>query len=167
MTVEEVANHLDGSLQTVRPWIREGELDAYSFRGREYRITAAALEKFIAREQTAAERALQSPRAHVAKAHGAWRSVRGHRQLDPSTHEQPRRPQKRDTETPLELHSLTGKPDDRESHRIKNFSRGCVSVTSGRARLLTEARPVPHCPTRCRHTLARPPPRRRTVGGRA
>ncbi len=46
MTVEEVANHLDRSPQTVRRWIREGELDAYSFRGREYRITAAALRNF-------------------------------------------------------------------------------------------------------------------------
>ncbi len=79
MTVEEVANHLDRSPQTVRRWIREGELDAYSFRGREYRITAAALEDFIAREQTAAARAPQSPRTHVKKPLGAWRSVRGHR----------------------------------------------------------------------------------------
>ena len=77
MTVEEVANHLDRSPQTVRRWIREGELDAYSFRGREYRITAAALRNFIAREQTAAERAPQSPREPVTKQLGAWRSVRG------------------------------------------------------------------------------------------
>lgn len=79
MTVEEVANHLDRSPQTVRRWIREGELDAYSFRGREYRITAAALRNLIAREQTSAERPPQSPGAHVAKQLGAWRSVRGDR----------------------------------------------------------------------------------------
>ncbi len=79
MTVEEVANHLDRSPQTVRRWIREGELDAYSFRGREYRITAAALRNFIAREQTAVERPPQSPCAHVTKQLGAWRSARGDR----------------------------------------------------------------------------------------
>ncbi len=49
MTVEEVATHLERAPQTVRRWIREGELEAYSFRGREYRITAAALRDFIAR----------------------------------------------------------------------------------------------------------------------
>jgi len=79
MTVEETANHLDRSPRTVGRWIREGELDAYSFRGREYRITAAALRNFIAREQTAAERPPQSPGAHVKKQLGAWRSVRGDR----------------------------------------------------------------------------------------
>ncbi len=79
MTVEEVANHLDRSPQTVRRWIREGELDAYSFRGREYRITAAALRTFIAREQTASERPPQPPGTHVTKQLGAWRSVRGDR----------------------------------------------------------------------------------------
>ncbi len=77
MTVEEVANHLDRSRQTVRRWIREGDIEAYSFRGREYRITAAALQDFIARQQTAAERPPQSPGAHVKKQLGAWRSVRG------------------------------------------------------------------------------------------
>ncbi|MCH7684601.1 MAG: hypothetical protein IIA55_15025 [Gemmatimonadetes bacterium] len=40
----------------MRRWIREGELEAYSFKRREYRITAAALRDFIAPEQTAAER---------------------------------------------------------------------------------------------------------------
>ncbi len=79
MTVEEVANHLDRSPQTVRRWIREGELDAYSSRGREYRITATALRNFIAQEQTAAERPPQSTGAHVTKQLGAWRSVRGDR----------------------------------------------------------------------------------------
>ncbi len=74
MTVEEVATHVERTPQTVRRWIREGELDAYSFRGREYRITAAALRDFVAREQTAAERRPQSPGAHVTKQLGAWRS---------------------------------------------------------------------------------------------
>ncbi len=79
MTVEEVANHLGRSPQTVRRWIREGELDAYSFRGREYRITAFALQEFIAGEQTASEQPAQSPGTHVMKQLGAWRSVRGDR----------------------------------------------------------------------------------------
>ncbi len=79
MTAEEVATHLERAPQTVRRWIREGELEAYSFKRREYRITAAALRDFIAREQTAAERAPETPRARVTKQLGAWRSLRGHR----------------------------------------------------------------------------------------
>ncbi len=77
LTAEEVADLLDRSPQTVRRWIREGELDAFSFRGREYHITGAALQEFIAREQMAAERAPESPRVRVTKQLGAWRSVYG------------------------------------------------------------------------------------------
>ncbi len=79
LTVEEGADLLHRSPQTVRRWIREGDLEAYSFRGREYRITAAALQDFIARQQTAPDRTPQSPGAHVTKQLGAWRSARGDR----------------------------------------------------------------------------------------
>lgn len=79
LTVEEVAALLGRSPQTVRRWIREGELDAYSFRGREYRISAAALQEFIAQERATADRASQSPPANIAEQLGAWRSVRGSR----------------------------------------------------------------------------------------
>jgi excisionase family DNA binding protein len=41
MTVKEVAEHLHRSPQTIRRMICEGELDAYMFRNREYRITPA------------------------------------------------------------------------------------------------------------------------------
>ena len=44
LTVDQVAEEFDRSPQTVRNWIRAGELDAYKFRGREYRVTRAASE---------------------------------------------------------------------------------------------------------------------------
>ena len=78
VTVDEVADLLDRSPQTVRRWIRDGVLDAYTLRGREYRITAAALRNFRAREQTAAEQPPEPPGTHATKQLGAWRSVRDH-----------------------------------------------------------------------------------------
>ena len=51
LTVEDVAKFFDRSPVTIRAWIREGRLDAYHFRGNEYRITHAALEEFQERER--------------------------------------------------------------------------------------------------------------------
>ena len=45
LTVEEVGKFFDRSPVTIRAWIREGRLEAYHFRGNEYRITNAALGK--------------------------------------------------------------------------------------------------------------------------
>ncbi len=92
MTVEEVANHLDRSRQTVRRWIREGDIEAYSFRGREYRITAAALHDFIARQQTAPDRTPSTPPVHLANQLGAWRSLRSNRKSTASADERPQQP---------------------------------------------------------------------------
>ncbi len=92
MTVEQVAMHLERAPQTVRRWIREGDLEAYSFRGREYRITAAALQDFIARQQTAPDRTPSTPPVHLANQLGAWRSVRSQRKSTPSADEQPQQP---------------------------------------------------------------------------
>ena len=50
-TVEEVAKFFDRSPATIRAWIRAGRLDAYHFRGNEYRITHAALEEFQDQER--------------------------------------------------------------------------------------------------------------------
>ncbi len=46
LTVADVAELHDRSPVTVRAWIRCGRLRAYRFRGREYRVTRAALEAF-------------------------------------------------------------------------------------------------------------------------
>ena len=51
LTVEDVAQVFNRSPVTVRTWIRSGELRAYRFRGREYRITHLALEEYQARQR--------------------------------------------------------------------------------------------------------------------
>ena len=51
LTVEEVGKFFDRSPATIRAWIRAGRLDAYHFRGNEYRITHAALEEFQDQER--------------------------------------------------------------------------------------------------------------------
>ena len=50
-TVEEVAKFFDRSPATIRAWIRKERLEAYLFRGNEYRITQAALEEFQDQER--------------------------------------------------------------------------------------------------------------------
>ena len=51
LTTQEVADLLKRSPVTVRAWIREGRLRAYKFRGKEYRVTRAALGEFQAGER--------------------------------------------------------------------------------------------------------------------
>ena len=51
LTVEEVGKLFGRSPATIRAWIRAGRLDAYHFRGNEYRITRAALEEFQGQER--------------------------------------------------------------------------------------------------------------------
>ena len=46
LTVEDVAAFFGRSPVTVRGWIRDGQLRAYRFRGREYRIPESALREF-------------------------------------------------------------------------------------------------------------------------
>lgn len=45
-TVEELAEKLKVSEQTIRLWIREGRLEAYKF-GRAHRVPAEALQRFL------------------------------------------------------------------------------------------------------------------------
>lgn len=58
-TVEELADKLKVSEQTIRLWIREGRLEAYKF-GRAHRVPAAALQRFLdeskQRSETSGER---------------------------------------------------------------------------------------------------------------
>jgi excisionase family DNA binding protein len=51
LTVEEIAAELRVHPETVRAWIRTGELDALDI-GREYRIYRADLDDFIQRHKT-------------------------------------------------------------------------------------------------------------------
>ncbi|HZO72469.1 MAG TPA: helix-turn-helix domain-containing protein [Ktedonobacteraceae bacterium] len=55
LTVEEVAEELRVHPETVRQWIREGELDAFDT-GRGYRISRLDLDDFIQRRKTGKKR---------------------------------------------------------------------------------------------------------------
>lgn len=55
LTVEEVAEELRVHPETVRQWIREGELDAFDT-GRGYRISRKDLDDFIQRRKTSKRR---------------------------------------------------------------------------------------------------------------
>jgi len=50
-SVTELAERFGRSRQAVRDWIKKGDLQAYRFRGREYRITRAALAAFEERQR--------------------------------------------------------------------------------------------------------------------
>jgi excisionase family DNA binding protein len=76
LTIAEVAERLKRRPGTVRGWVRQGVLQAYSFRGREYRITEVALASFVERERqgaTGARHLLARPQAADL---GAWRRIR-------------------------------------------------------------------------------------------
>jgi excisionase family DNA binding protein len=51
LTVQQVADHIQVNPETVRNWIRTGELDALDIGG-EYRISRADLDDFIQRRKT-------------------------------------------------------------------------------------------------------------------
>ncbi len=47
----EVGEFFHRSPITIRTWIRDGRLEVYHFRGKEYRITHSALEEFQHQER--------------------------------------------------------------------------------------------------------------------
>ena len=55
LTVEEVADELRVHPETVRQWIRDGELEAFDT-GRGYRISRADLDAFVQRRKTGKRR---------------------------------------------------------------------------------------------------------------
>lgn len=55
LTVQQVADRIQVNPETVRNWIRNGELDALDIGG-EYRIAPSDLEDFIQRRKTGRRR---------------------------------------------------------------------------------------------------------------
>ena len=76
LTVEEIGEQLNRAPNTVRNWIRAGDLRAYRF-GKEYRCTRAALEEFI-QAQRDGKREIAGNRGTAGKPAdlGRWRQVR-------------------------------------------------------------------------------------------
>lgn len=60
-TVEELADRLKVSEQTIRLWIREGRLEAYKF-GRAHRVPASALQRFLEQSKQRSESSGDQPR---------------------------------------------------------------------------------------------------------
>lgn len=78
LTVPEVARLVGRHPATVRAWVRTGVLAAYQMRGREYRVTRAALTDFFERERRGAGPSAPPSASPTSPADlGAWRSVRG------------------------------------------------------------------------------------------
>lgn len=69
LTVEQVAERMDRRPGTVRNWIRAGDLDAYLFRGKEYRVTEQALARFVQQQRGGQQKETATEEADL----GAWR----------------------------------------------------------------------------------------------
>ncbi len=59
-TVEELADKLKVSEQTIRLWIRERRLEAYKF-GRAHRVPAAAFQRFLDESKQRSETGEEQP----------------------------------------------------------------------------------------------------------
>ena len=55
LTVAEVGEFFHRTPATIRAWIRAGRLEAYLFRGNEYRITHAAVEELQDQERNGSQ----------------------------------------------------------------------------------------------------------------
>lgn len=80
LTCRQAATVLGRHESTVRAWLEAGELEGYKQRGREWRVTPAALERFRERERARKPGAAASAdpiASNGARADlGAWRRVR-------------------------------------------------------------------------------------------
>lgn len=78
LTVAEVAEEFGRSENAVRDWIRAGELDAYRFQGREYRIPRDAVRQFLERQRSGEEgRPHQTAGSRRGGSLDDWRRVNG------------------------------------------------------------------------------------------
>lgn len=75
LTVSDVARELGRKPNTVRDWVRSGQLRGYLFRGREYRVTRAALNDFIEAQRQKSGPAPGRSSEKVADL-GSWRRFR-------------------------------------------------------------------------------------------
>ncbi len=73
LSTAEIASMFHKSPQTVRDWIGKGLLDAYKFRGHEWRVTPENLEKFIAQQREPLKLEVVSREPDL----GAWRKAAG------------------------------------------------------------------------------------------
>lgn len=80
LTVAQVAEMFGRSPQTVRGWIRQGELEAYQLNNREYRVTRAALQGY----QERARGAVATSPGHASVDLSAWKQDRGKEGSGPS-----------------------------------------------------------------------------------
>ena len=72
-TTAEIARMFGKSPQTVRDWRRKGLLEAYKFRGHEWRVTPENLEKFMREQREPLKLEVVKPAPDL----GAWRNVSG------------------------------------------------------------------------------------------
>ncbi len=73
LSTAEIARMFGKSPQTVRDWRRKGLLEAYKFRGREWRVTPESLQKFIGEQREPLKLEFVKPAPDL----GAWRNVSG------------------------------------------------------------------------------------------
>ena len=73
LSTAEIARMFTKSPQTVRDWIGKGLLDAYRFRGHEWRVTPESLQKFIREQREPLKLEVAGPEPNL----GAWRKVSG------------------------------------------------------------------------------------------
>jgi len=70
-TVAQVAEMFDRTSQTIRDWIKSGQLRGYLLNNREYRVTRAALEEYQEGQRNGSPPADRAGEADL----GAWREV--------------------------------------------------------------------------------------------
>ncbi|MEE9208627.1 MAG: helix-turn-helix domain-containing protein [Gemmatimonadota bacterium] len=73
LSTADIARMFTKSPQTVRDWIGKGLLDAYRFRGHEWRVTPESLQKFIGEQREPLKLEVSGPEPNL----GAWRKAAG------------------------------------------------------------------------------------------
>jgi excisionase family DNA binding protein len=77
LTVADVAKAVHRKPNTVRKWIQRGEIEAYRFNRRDYRITPAALTAYLDRQRHPTDPTCRSLPGRESRARlGAWRQMR-------------------------------------------------------------------------------------------
>lgn len=77
LTLVQVAERVGRSVSTVRGWAASGELEAFKFRAREWRVTPEALEAFLQAQRKPKQAQVKTVRPTGPVDLGSWRKVRG------------------------------------------------------------------------------------------